>query len=220
MTVSAYAMNAICARFVGSGVSLSGTVEPDFEEVVGLRVGLSLLTARHSGWNELRDAAKSVEDVGFDSLWVPDHIERIFGERVISFHESVVMLGAIAECTERISIGASVHNAAWRHPVHLVHAAATLAEVSGGRFILGVGSGGRHYEDGFVDAPLDHPYSRFAESVKIVRSLLDGNEVTYEGRFWKTFESRVTGVTDHPIPLMIAGSGPKSIDLAMRYGDE
>lgn len=154
-----------------------------------MRIGLALLTARPDGWRELRDAAVSVEDAGFDSLWVPDHIERTFGESVLSMYEAVGMLGAIDESTTRVTIGASVHNAVWKHPVHIVHAASTLAEISGGRFILGIGSGGRHYEYGFVDAPLDHPFSRFSEAVRIIRSLLDGEEVTYRGEYWKTTEA-------------------------------
>ena len=208
----------MCGGRVGDAVWLryAGRLEEVF-----LRIGLELLTARPDGWRQLRDAAVSVEDAGFDSVWVPDHIERtFFSEHVLSMYEAVGMLGAIAESTTHVAIGASVHNAVWRHPVHIVHAASTLAEISDGRFVLGIGSGGRHYEYGFVDAPLDHPYSRFAEAVEIIRPLLDGEEVTYRGRFWKTFEARVAGVEKHRIPLMIAAQGPKAIDLAFRYGDE
>ena len=185
-----------------------------------MQIGLGLLNARPYGWSELRDAAVSVEDTGFDSVWVPDHIERIFGDMVLSMYDAVSMLGAIAEATTRIALGASVHNAVWKHPAHIVHAASTLAEISGGRFILGIGAGGRHYEYGFVDAPMDHAFSRFSEAVEIIRSLLDGEEVTFEGRFWKTTEARIAGVEKHRIPLMIAAQGPKSVDLAFRYGDE
>jgi len=143
---------------------LPTTVVPDKE--VCMRIGLELLTARPYSWRELRDATVSVEDAGFDSVFVPDHIERTYGESVLSMYEAVGMLGAMAEATTRIVIGASVHNAAWKHPVHLVHAATTLAEISEGRFILGVGSGGRRYEYGFVDAPVDYPFSRFSEAVR------------------------------------------------------
>lgn len=184
-----------------------------------MRIGLSLLTARPYGWGDLRDAAVSAEDAGFDSLWVPDHIERTFGENLMVMYEAVGMLGAIAESTERVSIGASVHNAVWKHPVHIVHAVATLSEVSGGRAILGIGSGGGHYEQRFVDAPMDYPFSRFKEAVEIIRPLLDGQEVTYNGRFWKTTGARIKGVDTQHIPLMIAAQGPKSIDLAFKHGD-
>lgn len=184
-----------------------------------MRIGLELLTARPYSWKGLRDAAVSVEDAGFDSLWVPDHIERTFGEHLMVMYESVGMLAAMAEATERVSIGASVHNAGWKHPVHIVHAVATLSEISGGRAILGIGSGGRHYERGFVDAPMDYPYSRFAEAVRIIRPLLDGEEVTFNGRFWKTTGARIRGIENHRVPLMIAAQGPKAIDLAFRYGD-
>jgi alkanesulfonate monooxygenase SsuD/methylene tetrahydromethanopterin reductase-like flavin-dependent oxidoreductase (luciferase family) len=66
---------------------------------------------------------------------------------------------------------------------------------------------------------MDHPYSRFAEAVQIIRPLLDGEEVTFSGRFWGTTGARIRGIETHRIPLMIAAQGPKSIDLAFRYGD-
>ena len=184
-----------------------------------MRIGVGLLIARSYGWRELRDASVSVEDAGFDSLWVPDHIERDFGASRVSLYESVGVLGAIAEATTRVTLGASVHNAAWKHPVHLVHAAATLSEISEGRAVLGIGAGGRLPEYGFVDAPTDHPFSRFAEAVQIIRPLLDGEEVTYEGRFWKTTGTRIEGIDKYRIPLLIAAQGPKSIGLAFEYGD-
>ena len=161
----------------------------------------------------------SVDEAGFDSLWVPDHIERTFGDHTLVMYEAGGMLAAIAEATESVSIGASVFNAAWKHPVHLVHSVATLAEISGGRAILGIGSGGRHYEHGFVNAPTDYPFSRFEESVEIVRRLLDGEEVTYDGRFWETAQASIKTVDNHRIPLMIAAQGPKSIDLAFKHAD-
>ncbi|MEN8041437.1 MAG: LLM class flavin-dependent oxidoreductase [Actinomycetota bacterium] len=187
---------------------------------MALRIGLSVLTARPSSWGELRDAVVSVEDVGFDSVWVPDHIEKDLGGRTMSFYNSTVMLGAIAEATHHVVIGALVNNAAWHHPFRLVHGAAALAEISNDRFALSVGAGSGLGEYGLVDAPTDHAYSRFAESVKIMRRLLDGEEVTDEGRFWRTTGARVTGIEQYRIPLVVGATGPRSIDLAFRYGDE
>ncbi|HZD21914.1 MAG TPA: LLM class flavin-dependent oxidoreductase [Acidimicrobiia bacterium] len=185
-----------------------------------MRIGLELLTAHPFGWMELRQAAISVEEAGFDSLWVPDHIEKDLGGETMAFYDVVAMLGGIAEITSRVSIGASVHNAALRHPFRLAHAALTLDEMSSGRFVLGIGAGSRGYEYGYVGGSTDHGFSRFTESVEIVASLLKGGEVTFEGRFWRTNEARVMGIEARDVPLMIGATGRRTIDLAFRWGDE
>lgn len=185
-----------------------------------MRIGLELLTAHPFEWRELRQAAISVEEAGFDSLWVPDHIEKDLGGQTMAFYDAVAMLGGVAEVTSRVSIGASVHNAALRHPFRLAQAALTLDEMSNGRFVLGIGAGSRGYEYGYVGGSTDHGFSRFAESVEIVASLVRGGEATFEGRFWRVNEARIIGIESRDIPLMIGASGPRSIDLAFRWGDE
>lgn len=148
-----------------------------------MRIGLELLTASPFGWSELRDAAVSLEDVGFDSVWVPDHIEKEMNGQTYPFFESIALLGGIADATTRIKIGASVHNAALRHPFQLAHAAVTLDEISSGRLILGVGAGGGGYEHRFLGQPTGSRFPKFAESVEVLAGLLDGSEVDFDGPF-------------------------------------
>lgn len=185
-----------------------------------MRVGLALLTASPFTWPELRDAARSVEDVGFDSVWVPDHMEKELGGQIMAFYDATSMLGGLAEATSQVTIGASVHNGALRHPFRLAHAAVTLDEMSDGRFVLGVGAGGRGYEYRHVDADTRFGYSRLAESTQILAGLLNGDVVSFSGRFWSCKQARLLTAADRSIPLMIGAASPKTIDLAFRWGDE
>lgn len=169
---------------------------------------------------ELREAARSVEDIGFDSLWVPDHIEKELGGHETAFYDVIAMLGGLAAATKRITIGASVHNAALRPPCRLAHAATTLDEISNGRFVLGIGAGGRGYEYRYLAATTESGYARLAESIPVVAALLDGERVTFQGQFWSLDQARLLHATDHKVPLMVGAAGPKTIDLAFRWGDE
>lgn len=187
---------------------------------MSVRIGLELLTAYPFSWRTLRGAARSVEDVGFDSLWVPDHMEKEFGGQTMAFYDAMTMLGGLADVTSRVALGASVHNGALRHPFRLAHAAVTVDEISDGRAVLGVGAGGRGYEYRYLDADTEFGYSRLAESVEIVARLLTGNEVSFRGRFWSCDQARLSTAAERTIPLMIGAASPKTIDLAFRWGDE
>lgn len=188
------------------------------EEV--LQIGMELLTARPFGWSDLRDAVASMEDIGFDSVWVPDHIEKEMSGQTYPFFDSIALLGGIAEATTRMRIGASVHNAALRHPFRLAHSAVTLDEISDGRLILGVGAGGGGYEHGFLGEPAESRFSRFSESLQVLTGLLKGEQVDFHGDHWRLEDARLLDAGRHRIPLMIGARGPKTIDLAFQWGDE
>lgn len=185
-----------------------------------MRIGLELLAARPLGWHELRDAAVSVEDAGFDSVWVPDHIEKVMNGQVYQFFDSIALLGAIGAATTQIKIGASVHNAALRHPFQLAHAAVTLDEITDGRFVLGVGAGAGGYEHRFLGESEKPKFSKFSESLEVLTSLLKGREVDLQGRHWQLDGARLAHAEKRRIPLMVGARGRKTIDLAFQWGDE
>lgn len=185
-----------------------------------MRIGVELLAASPFRWSELRDAAVSLEEVGFDSVWVPDHLEKKMNGQPYPFFDAVALLGGLADATTRVRIGASVHSAALRHPFRLAHAAVTLDEISDGRLTLGVGAGAGGYEHRFLGQPTGSEFTRFAESVEVLAGLLNGGEVDFDGRHWRLEGARLLGAGDRRIPLMIGARGPKTIDLAFRWGDE
>ncbi|MFM9137421.1 MAG: LLM class flavin-dependent oxidoreductase, partial [Actinomycetota bacterium] len=90
----------------------------------------------HYTWPELRDAARAAESAGYDTLWIADHL----AGSVMSaptMPECFTLLGAIAEATSTIRLGVLVANVGTRHPGVLANAAATVQNISGGRFTLG-----------------------------------------------------------------------------------
>ncbi len=132
------------------------------------------------------------------------------------------MAAALAAVTSRIDIAPSVINAPYRSPALLAKIAETIDEISGGRFVLGIGAGNTDDNDyrafGF---PTDHRYSRFAEAIQIIHGLLRQGRVDFEGEFYSARDSEMVLRGPHPQgpPINIAAGGPKMIRLAVRYGD-
>jgi len=94
----------------------------------------------HYTWPELRDAARAAEDAGYSTLWISDHLAGSV-MAAPSMPECFTLLGALAEVTSTIGLGVLVANVGTRHPAVLANAAATVQNISGGRFILGLGAG-------------------------------------------------------------------------------
>ena len=150
-----------------------------------LRIGVQLPEVeRHVPWTEYVQIARAAEEVGLDSIWMGDHyLYRGDGRPERGPWEAWTMLSALATITERVRLGPLVASLAFHNPAILAKKAATLAEISGGRFDLGVGAGWNRTEFDAFGIPFDHRASRFEEAFEIVRRLLDGETVTYEGRF-------------------------------------
>lgn len=195
-----------------------------------LQLGVNMPTwpddrGRYARWNGMRDLAVMVEQADLDTLWVPDHLLRHLADgSQIGFWECWTILSAVAAVTGRVTIGPFVACAGFHNPAHLAKSAATLDEVSGGRVILTVGAGvpdrDRSWQAfGFPD---DHPAARFDEALQIIRRLLHGESLTYQGRFFKTdnCEILLTGQREGKIPLWAAGKGPATMRSAARWADD
>ena len=141
-----------------------------------IKVGLDLPTSERMGlrWPEFRDIAMLAEDVGFDSIWIDDHLlyqERGAAEPAGNW-ESWSMLSAVAACTKTVELGNLVVCMGFRNPALLAKMADTVDEISGGRLIRGVGMGYHEVEYRAFGFPYDHRYGRFEEGIQIVSTLL------------------------------------------------
>ena len=174
-------------------------------------------------WSEIKAMAKLAEDVGFDSIWGPDHflyqLEDDSPPR--GSWEVWSMLCAIAACTDRISLGTLVLGMGFRNPALLAKMADTLDEISGGRLILGIGAGYHQLEYEAFGFPFDYKYSRFEEGLKILHGLLRDSRVDFHGRYSSAAacEIKPRGPTPGGPPLMIGSKGPKMMKLMARYCD-
>src|SRR6266508_1623108 len=146
-----------------------------------LSVGIQLPEVeREVRWPEYVAMARLAEDVGFDSIWLGDHLlYRTPGLGTRGPWEVWTMLSALAASTSRILLGPLVACTSFHNPSMLAMMAATVDEVSGGRLILGLGAGWNETEFRAFGFPFDRRISRFEEAFEVVRRLLDGERVTF-----------------------------------------
>jgi alkanesulfonate monooxygenase SsuD/methylene tetrahydromethanopterin reductase-like flavin-dependent oxidoreductase (luciferase family) len=185
-----------------------------------VKVGVTLkmydyATYRPKQLSEIAEQARRAEEVGFDTVWVMDHvfIQRP-GARVLA-HEPMICLAHVAAATAEIKLGTLVLNHAFRHAGQLAREASALADMSAGRFILGLGSGWHQPEFDALGLPFDHRTSRLEEAIDPLQRLLKGQRVSSDGRWLRMTEASIA-VTSPPPPLWIAAEGPRMLALAAR----
>jgi probable F420-dependent oxidoreductase len=168
----------------------------------------------------VRSYALEAEAAGLDSVWMFDHFfYRRDDGSIQHMYESWTILSALASVTERVTLGSLVMCASFRNPGLLAKMAATLDEVSGGRLILGIGAGWYDPEYEAFGYPTDRRAARYEESLAIVRQLLHGERVTFSGEFNELRDAVLAPAPSRPIPILVAGDGPRVLRLAGRYAD-
>lgn len=157
-----------------------------------------------------------VERLGYDAIWLPDHyyVERPTG--LETFPEVGTLATALAVATERILIGTNVLAATFRHPAQTAKLAGAIQELSGGRFILGIGAGNQAHEHAAFGLDFAHRVGRFKEYLPIMCDLMSGKTVTIEGRYFTLRGASLRTVVP-PMPLWVASGGPQMFDLTARY---
>jgi probable F420-dependent oxidoreductase len=184
-----------------------------------LRVGIQLPEVeRRVPWHEYLAMARSAEEVGFDSIWLGDHLLYRDGRRAERGPwEAWTLLAALAPATERVRIGPLVACTAFHTPGVLAKVAATVDEVSGGRLVLGLGAGWNEGEFRAFGIPFDHRASRFEEEVEIIRRLLAGERVTLQGRFHRVDDAVLLPRPARSPPLMIGSRGERILRIALPH---
>jgi alkanesulfonate monooxygenase SsuD/methylene tetrahydromethanopterin reductase-like flavin-dependent oxidoreductase (luciferase family) len=164
--------------------------------------------------------ARAAEEVGFDSICVGDHLlYRDDDAPARGPWEAWTMLAALAAATERVELGPLVACTAFHPPGVIAKMAATIAEVSGGRFVLGLGAGWNEEEFLAFGLPFDHRVSRFEEAFTIVRGLLAGERVTLRGRYLQAEDAVLLPRPAAPPRLMIGSNGPRMLAATLPHVD-
>ena len=168
----------------------------------------------------IRRTAELAEELGFDSVWATEHI--IVGPEAIDpygrVYDPLVTLGWIAGWTERIGLGTSIVLVPLHNPMHLAKEVATLQELSGGRFRLGVGVGWHRDEFEFMGVPFEHRGRRANEAIRLMRALWSGAS-DFEGELWSFHDATAE---PHPSPqpeIWVGGSSRQAIRRARKLGD-
>jgi len=165
---------------------------------------------------EWADKARKLEDLGYDSLTVPDHLTDLFSP--------MPALVSAAEATKRLRVGTNVLNNDLRHPVLVAREAATVDLLTDGRLQLGLGAGHMKSEYDQAGLPFDPGairVERLVEAVAIVKGLLRGEQVTFAGRHYRVTDHKIHPLPiqrPHP-PILIGGNGRRLLTLAAKEAD-
>jgi alkanesulfonate monooxygenase SsuD/methylene tetrahydromethanopterin reductase-like flavin-dependent oxidoreductase (luciferase family) len=188
-----------------------------------LKVGVQLPEVeREVRWPELASMATLAEDVGFDSLWVGDHLlYRNEGEAVKGPWEAWSQMAALAAITSRVEIGPLVAATSFHSPAMLAKKAATVDEISGGRLILGLGAGWNETEYSAFGFAYDNRVSRFEEAFTIIRTLLREGAIDFDGDYYQARDCELLPRGPRPggPPIMVGSEGPRMLRITMPHVD-
>ena len=175
---------------------------------------------REVRWPELRQMATTAEAVGFDSVWVGDHLLYRMDDGARGPWEAWSLLAAIAAVTERVQIGPLVAATSFHNPTMLAKKAATVDEISGGRLIVGLGAGWNRSEYDAFGFPYDRRASRFEEAFTIIRTLLRDGHIDFRGEFYSADDCELAPRprAGGP-PLMVGSQGPRVLRATLPHVD-
>ena len=183
-----------------------------------LKVGVQLPEVeRETRWSELLDMTRAIEDFGYDSVWLGEHLLYRWPDRPARGPwEAWSMLSAIAAVTDRIEFGPLVACTAFHNPAVLAKQATTIDEISGGRLILGLGAGWNETEFRAFGIPFDHRVDRFEEAFTIIRTLLQEGAIDFDGTYYQARDCEILPRGPRPTgpPLMIGSNGPRMLRIA------
>ncbi len=186
-----------------------------------MRVGV--VVVQNLAWAQWRARVLEVEGLGYDGVYVWDHLVHRTQQLTDPLFDGLTALAAAATFTSRIRLGTMVAAPIFRHPVVLANQAMTLDQLSGGRMELGIGAGGALRDHELLGIP---PWStrerveRFEETVALVDTVLRGGQDFAGTHYAGANISLAPGPVQRPRPpLTIAAHGPRTLRIAARYAD-
>ncbi|WP_228759986.1 LLM class flavin-dependent oxidoreductase [Pseudactinotalea sp. HY158] len=184
-----------------------------------VRIGVCVLPERP--WAQSADLWRRIEGLGADHAWTYDHL--VWGGLPDSpWHSTMPTLAAAATVTERMGLGTFVASPNFRHPALLAKDAVTLDDLTGGRFLLGLGAGG-DLDSGLLGTspPRAERTRRFAEFTGLLDRLLTEDHTRHDGEFYTVTGARLLpGCVQQPrVPFLVAANGPRGMRVAATRGE-
>lgn len=166
--------------------------------------------------------ARAIEDLGYDSVWVGEHLLYRWPDRASRGPwEAWALLAALASATTRIELGPLVACTAFHNPAVLAKRADTIDEISGGRLVMGLGAGWNETEFRAFGIPFDHRIDRFEEAFTIIRGLLRDGAIDFDGRYYQARDCELLPRGPRPggPPLMIGSNGERMLRITAPHVD-
>lgn len=171
-------------------------------------------------WAQLVEAARSLEEMGIDGIWVADQLLQEFEEHEpLAFWESWTVISALAPLTSEVTLGPLVASAGFRNPGLLANMAATLAEISSGRVAVGLGAGYDEREHRAFGFPWDAKVTRLAEAAAVLDDLLHGRASSRSGRFYSTDQAQLEPWRSAPLVIGTYTPGPRMLKIVAEHAD-
>ncbi|OAI41280.1 hypothetical protein AYO38_03995 [bacterium SCGC AG-212-C10] len=191
-----------------------------------MRYGVAIPQASHFATPDaLRAMARAIEDIGFDSIWVSDHIIVPSGSGYIPemMTEPLAVLAFLAAETRHVTLGTSVLIVPYRDPVFSAKFLSSVDFLSNGRLVVGVGAGWLEQEFQALSIPFAERGPRTDEYLKVYRNLWETETSSFSGK-WKNYTDmrmfpKSAPARRGPIPIWVGGNGPASIRRAGELGD-
>ncbi|MBW0115848.1 TIGR03560 family F420-dependent LLM class oxidoreductase [Pseudonocardia abyssalis] len=174
-------------------------------------------------WSDVLAGAEYAERTGWHGVWIADHFMPNRDDVSGPVHECLALLTGIAVRTERVRIGSMVLGNTYRHPAVVAKQAATLDEMSGGRFVLGIGAGwqvNEHEAYGIELPPVRERLARFDEACQVITGLLARERTTFDGTHYRLADAPLEPKPAR-LPVLIGAAGEKvALGIVARHADE
>jgi len=173
----------------------------------------------------VRSLAEHVEHSGWDGVWLADHFMPNAEDTSQPWPEAWTTMGALAATVPRIRLGTLVTGNTYRHPAVLAKMAATVDHISGGRLVLGIGSGwqeNEHEKYGIPFHTVAGRLRRLDEACEVIRRLFTEDSVTFDGKYYRLTDAPlVPKPMQDPLPILIGGGGEKmTLKIAAKHANE
>jgi F420-dependent oxidoreductase-like protein len=191
-----------------------------------MKLGVMIESQEGVGWPEWKNIVQWTEELGFESLWRSDHFFSFFGpSRTIDSLDTMVAHTYTAMASSRIRFGPLVLSMTFRHPAVLARMAAAVDQLSGGRFILGVGAGWNtteHEAYGIDLPPVKQRMDNLEESIQVIKALFENDSASFQGKIYSLRDAPMNPKpVQKPMALLIGGGGEqRTLRMVARYATE
>lgn len=176
-------------------------------------------------WADVLELARHAEATGWDGVWFADHFMPNAADNSGPTNEAWTTIAALCAAVPRLRIGTLVTGNTYRHPAVLAKMAATCDQISGGRLVLGLGSGwqeNEHVAYGIPFYTVGGRLNRLDEACQVIRGLFENERTTFDGRYYQLKDAPLAPKpVQRPVPLLIGGGGEqKTMKIAAKYANE